>query len=169
MSSPIATPDATPITPITAPWIMKIFMMEPGDAPSVRRIAMSDCFSVTVITRVDTSPNAPTSTMRKRMIDIIRFSTCTAANHVLFSTVQSRAKYPGGSDFMRLSATAGASCISATRTRTPIGPPVRKSAAASSIFMKSIVESYSKCPAVKIPDTVSVRTRGIMPAGVVVP
>ena len=50
---------------------------------------MSDCFSFTVITNVETSPKAPTKTIRKRMIPIMRFSTCTAANHVRFCRDQS--------------------------------------------------------------------------------
>lgn len=54
---------------------MKMRMIEPGLAPSVRKMAMSDCFSVTVITSVDTSPKAPTNTIKKRMIDIMVFST----------------------------------------------------------------------------------------------
>ena len=40
--------------------------------------------SVTVITRVETKLNAATATMRVRMMNIMRFSSCTAANQVRF-------------------------------------------------------------------------------------
>ena len=70
---------------------------------------MSDCFSVTVITSVEISPKAPTSTIRKRMIAIMRFSTCTAANQVRFCIVQSLAYQPAGSAEPILEATLGAS------------------------------------------------------------
>ncbi len=103
---------------------MKIIMTEPRRAPMVRSTAMSDCFSVTVITSDETSPNAPTSTMRKRMIAIMRFSTCTAANHVRFCCVQSVAYWPRGRMPAIRRATAGASPMSATLMRSPAGPPV---------------------------------------------
>ena len=86
---PAATPDRTPTNPTIVPSTTKIDMMEAREAPSVRRIAMSDCFSFTVITNVETSPKAPTKTIRKRMIPIMRISTCTAANHVRFCRDQS--------------------------------------------------------------------------------
>ena len=43
---------------------MKMRITEPGDAPSVRRMAMSLCLSVTVITKVETRLKAATATMR---------------------------------------------------------------------------------------------------------
>ena len=67
-----------PITPISAPWIMKIAVIDDGDAPSVRRIAMSACLSVTVITCADTMLNAATAMISVRMMNITRFSICTA-------------------------------------------------------------------------------------------
>ena len=57
-------------------------MIERGVAPSVRRIAMSACLSVTVITSVETRLNAATATISVRMMNIRRFSTCTAANQL---------------------------------------------------------------------------------------
>jgi len=71
---PAATPTAVPNMPITTPCTMKIFMMLPGEAPSVRRIAMSGCLSVTTITRVETRLNAATAMMSVRMMNIMRFS-----------------------------------------------------------------------------------------------
>ena len=71
--------------PTSAPWIMKIFMIERGEEPRVRRMAMSACLSVTVITRVDTRLNAATAMIRVRMMNIMRFSVCTAANQLAFS------------------------------------------------------------------------------------
>ena len=118
-------------------------MIEPLEAPSVRKIAMSERFSFTVITRVDTSPKAPTRTMRKRMIPIMRFSTCTAANHVRFCRDQSTAQNPEGRTERRRCAMTGASFMSEVFTRRPCGPPVRKSAAASSTCTTAMLESYS--------------------------
>jgi hypothetical protein len=52
-------------------------------------MAMSARLSVTVITSVLTRLNAATATISVRMMNIIRFSTCTAANQVRFWRVQS--------------------------------------------------------------------------------
>ena len=51
------------MTPISAPCTTKIFMIEVGVAPSVRRMAMSGCLSVTAITSVETMLNAATATI----------------------------------------------------------------------------------------------------------
>ena len=75
---------------------MKIAITDRRLAPIVRSTAMSERFSVTVITREETRPKAPTKTIKKRMIAIMRFSTCTAANHVRFCCVQSVAYCPRG-------------------------------------------------------------------------
>jgi hypothetical protein len=72
-----------------APCTMKISMMERGLAPSVRRIAMSACLSVTVITSVDTRLNAATATISVRMMNIIVFSICTASYQAALVRVQS--------------------------------------------------------------------------------
>src|SRR5439155_1572867 len=64
--------------PLTAPCTMKTFMIPPWLAPSVRRMAMSGCLSVTAITSVDTMLNAATATIRSRMMNIMVFSICTA-------------------------------------------------------------------------------------------
>ena len=81
---PISSPPKVPITPTVAPCTTKIAKMLDGLAPSVRRIAMSARLSVTVITKVVTKLKAATATMSVRMMNIMRFSTCTAANHVRF-------------------------------------------------------------------------------------
>ena len=78
------------MTPTIAPCTTKMPMMLRGLAPSVRRIAMSARLSVTVITSVETRLNAATATISVRMMNIMRFSICTAANQVLFARVQSR-------------------------------------------------------------------------------
>ena len=75
---PPMAPSSVPIRPITTPCTMKIFMMLRGDAPSVRRIAMSACLSVTAITSVETMLKAATATISDRMMNIIFFSICTA-------------------------------------------------------------------------------------------
>ena len=52
----------------------KIFMIDTGEAPKVRKMAMSACLSVTVITSVLTRLKAATATMRVKMMNIMRFS-----------------------------------------------------------------------------------------------
>ena len=69
---------------------MKIAMIDDGDAPSVRRIAMSACLSVTTITCADTMLNAATATISVRMMNITRFSICTARKKLAWLRVQSR-------------------------------------------------------------------------------
>ena len=64
--------------PISAPCTMKIFMMRRGRAPSVRRMAMSACLSVTAMTSVETMLKAATATISDRMMNIMFFSICTA-------------------------------------------------------------------------------------------
>ena len=76
--------------PDVAPWTMKMPMIERGLAPSVRRIAMSARLSVTVITSVLTRLNAATATISVRMMNISRFSSCTASNQLRLVRVQSR-------------------------------------------------------------------------------
>ena len=90
ISAPPATPSRVPMKPISTPCTMKIFMTEPGCAPMVRRMAMSACLSVTVITSVDTGLNAATAMISVRITNIMRFCDCTAANHWRFCCDQSR-------------------------------------------------------------------------------
>ena len=77
-NTPHSTPMTVPMMPMSAPCTMKIAMIDDGDAPSVRRIAMSACLSVTTITCADTMLNAATATISVRMMNITRFSICTA-------------------------------------------------------------------------------------------
>ena len=53
-------------------------MMLRGEMPSVRRIAMSACLSVTSITNVETRLNAATATISDKMMNITFFSIDTA-------------------------------------------------------------------------------------------
>ena len=69
---------------------MKIAVIDDGDAPSVRRIAMSASLSVTVITCADTMLNAATAMISVRMMNITRFSICTARKKFAWLIVQSR-------------------------------------------------------------------------------
>ena len=69
---------------------MKIERIDFGEAPNVRRMAMSARLSVTVITSIETRLKAATAMISARMMNIMRFSTCTAANHTRFSSDQSR-------------------------------------------------------------------------------
>jgi hypothetical protein len=92
MASPSSRPASVPITPTAAPCTTKMPMMLRGLAPSVRRMAMSARLSVTVITSVLTRLKAATATISVRMMNIMRFSSCTAANQVRFCCVQSRTR-----------------------------------------------------------------------------
>ena len=78
------------MTPTAAPCTTKMINMLRGVAPRVRKMAMSARLSVTDITKVDTKLNAATATIRVRMMNIMRFSSCTAANQLRFWRVQSR-------------------------------------------------------------------------------
>ena len=148
---------------------MKTAMMLEGLAPRVRRMAMSDCFSVTVITSVETRLNAATATMSARMMNIIRFSTCTAANQVRFCRVQSRTIIPGGNACASSAATSCARCMSLSFRRTPVGPSTRKSRCASPMWISASALSYSKWPESNVPTTVNCFNRGTTPAGVTCP
>ena len=77
-ATPPAMPSPKPMKPISAPCTMKIAMTLEGLAPSVRRIAMSACLSVTAMTSVETMLNAATATISERMMNIMFFSIATA-------------------------------------------------------------------------------------------
>ncbi|MOA24868.1 hypothetical protein D3C78_1455660 [compost metagenome] len=132
MPRPRANPPSVPITPTMAPWTMKMAMMLFGLAPSVRRMAMSARLSVTVMTSVDTRLKAATATISVRMMNIMRFSSCTAENQVLFCCVQSRISRWSLSVSASSRATLGASCRSLIFRRMPVGPSRRNSRCASS-------------------------------------
>ncbi len=88
--TPRVTPSRLPSRPTSVPCTMKIFMIERGEAPRVRRMAMSDCLSLTVITRVETRLKAATAMIIARIMNIMRFCDCTAANQTVFTCDQSR-------------------------------------------------------------------------------
>ena len=140
---PSARPAKVPITPTMAPCTTKIAMMLRGLAPRVRRMAMSARLSCTVITRVETRLKAATATMSVRMMNIMRFSSCTAENQVLFCCVQSRIKRFPLSVAASCCATSRAWCRSVSRRRTPVGPSSRKMRSASSMCSSTNAESYS--------------------------
>ena len=73
-SSPSPIPSSTPSQPITSPWVMKMPMTRRGEAPKVRRIAMSVRLSVTTMTSIATMLKAATATISSRISDIIVFS-----------------------------------------------------------------------------------------------
>ena len=60
------------------PCTTKIFIMPRGDSPSVRKMAMSDCFSFTAITSDDTKLNAATTMIQVSSRVSMRFSISTA-------------------------------------------------------------------------------------------
>ena len=139
---PRPRPSKVPTTPTKAPCTMKMDMMLPGLAPKVRKMAMSARLSVTNITKVLTKLNAATATIRVRMMNIMRFSTCTAANQVRFCRVQSRTHRPGSMG-INSSATWRARCKSRSFKRTPLGPSSRNKVWASARCNKAMLASYS--------------------------
>ena len=105
---------------------MKMPMIERGLAPSVRRMAMSARLSVTVITSVETRLKAATATISVRMMNIRRFSICTASNQLRLVRVQSRTAAGGRATLRQLRRpTPRASCTSFRRSCTPVGPSTR--------------------------------------------
>ena len=78
MLTPLTSPSSIPINPIRVPCTMNTHITEAGDMPSVRRIAMSACLSVTTMTSVDTILNAATATISERMMNMTVFSVRTA-------------------------------------------------------------------------------------------
>ena len=141
--SPSSRPARVPITPTIAPCTTKIPMMERGLAPSVRRMAMSARLSVTVMTSVDTRLNAATATISVRMMNIMRFSSCTAANQVRFCRVQSRTSRSPLRLPARSAATARAWGRSRNFRRTPVGPSSLRMRARSAWWAIASDESYS--------------------------
>ena len=95
--TPSPIPIRVPSSPTSVPCTMKIFMIDPGEAPSVRRIATSACLSRTVMTSVDTRLNAATAMIIARMMNIMRFCDCTAANQML-----DQLGYTKGADGIRM-------------------------------------------------------------------
>ncbi len=104
---------------------------------------MSACLSVTVITSVDTRLNAATATISVRMMNIIVFSICTASYQAALVRVQSCTRTSLPSPTLSRAAAARASCTSARRSCTPVGPPVRYSLAVSSSAANARPLSYS--------------------------
>ena len=104
---------------------------------------MSARLSVTVITSVETRLNAATATISVRMMNIMRFSTCTASNQLRLVRVQSRTMTPLPSCCASAPPTSRAWCTSASRSCTPIGPSARNSRAASSSATSASALSYS--------------------------
>ena len=160
-TTPPITPKALPSKPTSAPWIMKIFMMENGEAPSVRKMAMSACLSVTDITRVETRLNAATAMIMLRMMNIMFFWLCTSAYQLALARDQSRIHSWPGIDALSSRATCGAWFMSCRRRRRPDGPSSCSSCCASAILTKARLPSSSLWPASKMPATLSARMRGM--------
>ena len=118
-------------------------MMLAGLAPKVRKMAMSARLSVTVITKVLTKLKAATATISVRMMNIMRFSICTAANQVRLARVQSRNITSSPNTGESSAATCRACCASFNFTRMPLGPSKRKIRCASSMCSKAKDASYS--------------------------
>ena len=98
---------------------------------------MSARLSVTVITSVDTRLNAATATISVRMMNIRRFSICTASNQLRLVRVQSRTLDLGPQARRELAARRGArACRSFSFSCTPLGPSRRNSRCASSRWIQ---------------------------------
>ena len=82
ISRPTKNPVSVPTTPIAAPVIRNIRMIEPCEAPMVRRIAMSLPLSFTSMIRPETMLSAATSTIMVRIRNITLRSTCSALKKV---------------------------------------------------------------------------------------
>ncbi len=86
---------------------------------------MSACLSVTTITCADTMLNAATATISVRMMNITRFSICTARKKFAWLRVQSRTSADTGIFCHRSRATSGAANRSSSFRRTPDTPSSR--------------------------------------------
>ena len=115
---------------------MKMPITERGLAPSVRRIAMSARLSVTVITSVETRLNAATATISVRMMNIRRFSICTASNQLRLVRVQSRTHDVRAEARRELLRDRRARVQVGQRSCTPVGPSTRNSFGASSRWIQ---------------------------------
>jgi hypothetical protein len=105
---------------MTAPWMTKMPMIERGDAPRVRKMAMSACLSVTVMTSDDTRLKAATAMMRVRITNIRFFSVLTAANQLRFWRVQSRIETGSVNTEASWAATCGARSMSSSLSLMPV-------------------------------------------------
>ena len=120
VTMPSPAPISVPAMPITIPCTMKICITEPGAAPSVRRMAMSACLSVTATTRVEMMLIAATRMISVRMMNIMRFSMSTARKKLAWLRVQSEANTFCGSLAISSRATLRAANRSSRRRRTPL-------------------------------------------------
>ena len=77
------------MTPISEPCTTNTCITPAGGSPSVRRIAMSACLSVTSITCELTRLNAPIAMISDSRIAITVFSIFSARNMLALSRVQS--------------------------------------------------------------------------------
>ena len=143
ISNPNPTPSSEPNRPIAKPCTKNMRCTNPALAPIVRKIAMSACLSVTVMTKVETKLNAATAIIKVKMMNIIFFSVWTAANQLRFERDQSLTQSACGTTCAKRTAISGAFCMSSTLTRKPVGSVIRNKAAASFQCMTAKVLSYS--------------------------
>ena len=102
---------------------MNVPMTLPGVWPSVRRIAMSDCLSVTSMTSVETRLNAATATISERIRNMTFFSIATALKKLLWPCIQSVMRYIWPSSSASERPTANAWNMS-SRRRSDSGRPI---------------------------------------------
>ena len=117
---PNTMPQPTPMTPIRVPCTMKMRITSPGEAPMVRRIAISACFSRTIMYRLATMLKAAMAMIKNSSSDIMRFSSSTARKYVALKFDQSLTETSGGSTFSNSRATWRARNRSSSFSRTPL-------------------------------------------------
>ena len=101
--------------------------MPEGGIPCVRKMAIADCFSVTVIIRVEIRLIDATKLMKNITTNSIFFSNSTALKYDWLLNVQSRAHTRSAASAGRsLGTTAGAFCGSASFRRRPAKPPSKR-------------------------------------------
>ncbi len=85
-------PIVVPVNPMISPFSMKIRMMAFLVAPMALRMAISRCFSFTIIVRVLTMLKEATIVIRTSRRNIMVFSSFNAEKRFLLSCIQSRAQ-----------------------------------------------------------------------------
>ena len=146
-------------------------MIEPGRAPSVRRIAMSACLSVTAITSVETMLNAATATISVQddehhaLLDLHRAEEVGVAARPVahVGIVRGSARSSSRATARRLEQVVELQAHAGHRR------PGDRAFCASSRWISARPESYSNMPTSKMPTTVNCFRRGRMPAGVTLP
>ncbi len=145
---------------------MNMPMMLRGVAPSVRRIAMSACLSVTSIISIEIRLITATRMISDRITNITIFSIDSAENRLALVSIQVCTRYTWPSLSASSRATGRALNRLSRRSRMPVGPLRLLSFSASPMLTSARPESYCSMPSAKMPTTWKLRMRGTLPIGV---